>query len=46
MPELVVYPKDAEDVGAVVKEIRAAADGGADVALAARAGGTDMSGGP
>ncbi len=46
MPELVVYPEDAADVGAVVKEIARARFAGADVALAARAGGTDMSGGP
>lgn len=46
MPELVVYPKDTADVQALVKEIRAAADGGAQVSLAARSGGTDMSGGP
>ena len=46
MPELVVYPKDAEDVSAVVKEIRRARIAGADVSLAARAAGTDMTGGP
>ncbi|MHB1769976.1 MAG: FAD-binding oxidoreductase [Minisyncoccota bacterium] len=46
MPELVVSPEDAADVSAIVKEIRAAADGGASVALAARSAGTDMSGGP
>ncbi|MHB8710598.1 MAG: FAD-binding oxidoreductase [Minisyncoccota bacterium] len=46
MPELVVYPEDAADVSALVKEIRAAADGGAAISLAARAAGTDMTGGP
>ena len=46
MPELVVYPKDAADVSAIVKEVRAAADGGATVSLAARSAGTDMTGGP
>ena len=46
MPELVVYPEDADDVSAIVKEITRARSAGADVALAARAGGTDMSGGP
>ncbi|MDO8407661.1 MAG: FAD-binding oxidoreductase [bacterium] len=46
MPTLVCYPKDAADVSAIVKAVRAAADGGAEVALAARAAGTDMSGGP
>ena len=46
MPELVVYPKDAADVSAIVKEVRTAADGGATVSLAARSAGTDMTGGP
>ncbi len=46
MPELVVYPTDAADVSAVVKEISRARAAGADVALAARAAGTDMTGGP
>lgn len=46
IPELVVYPRDAEDVGALVKEIRRAKEAGAPVSLAARAAGTDMSGGP
>jgi FAD/FMN-containing dehydrogenase len=46
MPELVVYPKDAKDVSAIVKEVASAKEAGADVSLAARAAGTDMSGGP
>ena len=46
MPELVVYPKDANDVSAIVKEIGRARAAGADVSLAARAAGTCMSGGP
>ena len=46
IPELVVCPEDAVDVSRIVKEVRAAADGGTPVALAARAAGTDMSGGP
>jgi FAD/FMN-containing dehydrogenase len=46
MPELVVYPKDAEDVSAMVKEIHRAREAGAAVSLAARSGGTDMTGGP
>ena len=46
MPELVVYPKDAADVSAVVKEINNARSAGALVSLAARSAGTDMSGGP
>ena len=46
MPELVVYPEDANDVSAIVKEITRARSAGAAVSLAARAAGTDMSGGP
>ena len=46
MPELVVYPEDANDVSAIVKEIARARSAGAAVSLAARAAGTDMSGGP
>lgn len=46
MPELIVYPKDSDDVSAIVKEVARAREAGADVSLTARAGGTDMSGGP
>ncbi len=46
MPELVVYPEDANDVSAAVKEIGRACKAGAAVSLAARSAGTDMSGGP
>lgn len=46
MPELVVYPEDANDVSAMIKEISRARSAGADVSLAARSGGTDMTGGP
>ncbi|MBU6323164.1 MAG: FAD-binding oxidoreductase [Patescibacteria group bacterium] len=46
MPKLVVFPKDADDVAAAVRVVRAAREGGAQVALAARSAGTDMSGGP
>jgi len=46
IPELVVYPKDAEDVSALVKEVARARVAGAQVSLTARAAGTDMSGGP
>lgn len=45
-PELVVYPKDAADMSALVKEIRRAREAGADVSISARAAGTDMTGGP
>lgn len=46
MPELVVYPKDAEDVSVMMKEIHHAREAGAAVSLAARSAGTDMTGGP
>lgn len=46
MPELVVYPKDANDVSALVREIAAAKQRGEDVSVTARSAGTDMSGGP
>ncbi len=46
VPELVVCPKDAADVSAVVKEVGRARRAGAAVSLAGRAAGTDMSGGP
>lgn len=45
-PALVAYPKDANDVSAIVKEIGHARQAGTDVSLAARSAGTDMSGGP
>ncbi|MBI2409515.1 FAD-binding oxidoreductase [Candidatus Kaiserbacteria bacterium] len=45
-PELVAYPKDAEDVSALVKALRQAQGERPDVSLTARAAGTDMSGGP
>ena len=46
MPELVVYPEDANDVSAIVKEVGRARAAGAEVSLAARAAGPAMSGGP
>lgn len=46
MPQLVVYPKDADDLGALVKEVSRARSAGAEVSLAARAAGSDMTGGP
>lgn len=45
-PSLVVYPADADDVSAIVKEVARARQAGAGVSLTARAAGTDMSGGP
>ncbi|MDB5244458.1 MAG: putative oxidoreductase [Parcubacteria group bacterium] len=46
MPELVVSPEDADDVSAIVKGVGHAREAGATISLAARAAGTDMSGGP
>lgn len=45
-PKVVVYPKDAEDVSALVKEVVQLKAEGADVSVTARSAGTDMSGGP
>lgn len=45
-PELVACPASAEDVSAIVKTVHDAKKHGADVCVAARAAGTDMSGGP
>lgn len=46
IPKVVVSPKDAEDVASAVRAVADAKKAGEDVALAARAAGTDMSGGP
>src|SRR3989344_3561771 len=50
VPEVVVYPQDAADVSAVVKEVaalrQAQGSTSSDVSVTARAAGTDMSGGP
>src|SRR5580704_2656864 len=45
-PALVVFPKDADDVSAVVKFVHDAKQSGEHVSLAARSAGTDMTGGP
>ncbi len=45
-PEVVVYPKDASDVSALVAEVQKAKEGGIDASVTARAAGTCMSGGP
>jgi len=45
-PEVVVFPKDADDVSALVKVIGEERRAGRPVSLAARSAGTDMSGGP
>ncbi len=46
LPALIAYPKDADDVSAIVREVGRARRAGAAVSLAARSAGTDMSGGP
>ncbi len=46
MPSLEVYPKDANDLATLIKNVRGAKDAGEDVSVTARAAGTDMSGGP
>src|SRR3989344_5405889 len=45
-PSLVVFPKDAEDVSAVVKYVHEARTKGESVSIAPRSAGTDMTGGP
>jgi FAD/FMN-containing dehydrogenase len=45
-PSLVVYPKNAEDVSALVKAVAEAKKAGQNVSVTARSAGTDMSGGP
>lgn len=45
-PQIVAYPKDADDVSALVRCIHAARLEGSDASVTARAAGTDMSGGP
>lgn len=45
-PQLVVFPKDAEDIKKLVAYASAARKNGSNVSLTARAGGSDMSGGP
>ncbi|MBU2220805.1 FAD-binding oxidoreductase [Patescibacteria group bacterium] len=45
-PELVVYPKDASDVCALVRTVNGARKDGIEASLTARSAGTDMSGGP
>lgn len=45
-PSLVVYPKDTQDVSALVRVISDAKKQGQDVSVTARAAGTCMSGGP
>jgi len=44
-PELVVYPKNADDVSALVRYVKAAKERGQHISLTGRSAGTDMSGG-
>ena len=45
-PKVVVFPKDANDVAAVVQYVHEAKQRGEDISIAARSAGTDMTGGP
>src|SRR6185295_18572085 len=45
-PEVVVFPKSAEDVVAVVKYTHEARERGENVSVVPRSAGTDMTGGP
>jgi len=45
-PSVVVYPKNTEDVSALVKVVADAKHAGEDVSVTGRSAGTDMSGGP
>jgi FAD/FMN-containing dehydrogenase len=45
-PSIVAYPKDADDVSALVTAAAEAKKSGEDVSVTARSAGTDMSGGP
>src|SRR3989338_6248842 len=45
-PSLVVFPKNVYDVVEIVKYVAAARARGENISIAARAAGTDMSGGP
>jgi FAD/FMN-containing dehydrogenase len=46
MPQVVVYPNDADDVAALVKETARLKAESHDISITARSAGTDMSGGP
>ena len=45
-PSVVVFPKHANDVAALVSFVKKAREEGEDISLTARAAGTDMTGGP
>lgn len=44
-PEVVVFPKDADDVSAVVEYVHTKKEAGENISLAGRSAGTDMTGG-
>ena len=44
-PEVVVFPRDAADVSAIVRYVHDAKEGGKEISLAGRSAGTDMTGG-
>jgi len=46
MPSVVVFPKDADDVAAVVKSVHEAKASGENISVTGRSAGTDMTGGP
>lgn len=46
MPAVVVFPKDADDVAAVVRYVNDAKQKGQNISIAPRSAGTDMTGGP
>lgn len=45
-PEIVTFPKDADDMASLVRTVAQAKKDGMDVSVTARSAGTDMSGGP
>jgi FAD/FMN-containing dehydrogenase len=44
-PQVVIFPKDADDVASIVRYVHDAKESGADISLAGRSAGTDMTGG-
>lgn len=46
LPEIVVYPKDVDDIKALIKFVSAQKKKGRNISLTARSAGTDMTGGP
>lgn len=46
MPSVVIFPKDTDDVSALVRFVSEAKKNGENISIAARSAGTDMTGGP